>query len=37
MNNTYNLFDLKFVKAAGSDIVTPWIDDLLDKKKRRKR
>jgi len=32
MNNTYNLFDLKFVKAAGSDIVTPWIDDLLDKK-----
>ena len=32
MNNTYNLFDLKFAKAAGSDIVTPWIDDLLDKK-----
>jgi chemotaxis signal transduction protein len=32
MNNTYNLFDLKFAKAAGSDIVTPWIDGLLDKK-----
>jgi chemotaxis signal transduction protein len=32
MNNTYNLYDLKFAKAAGSDIVTPWIDDLLDKK-----
>ena len=32
MNNTYNLFDLKFAKAAGSDIVTPWIDDLLDSK-----
>ncbi|MGC8554868.1 MAG: chemotaxis protein CheW [Candidatus Acidulodesulfobacterium sp.] len=32
MNNTYNLFDLKFAKASGFDIVTPWIDDLLDKK-----
>ncbi len=36
MNNTYNLFDLKFVKAAGSDIVTPWIEDLLDKKSSEK-
>ena len=33
MNNTFNLYDLKGYKAVGSDIVTPWIDDLLDKKK----
>lgn len=32
MNNAFNLYDLKGYKAVGSDIVTPWIDDLLDKK-----
>ncbi len=32
MNNTFNLFNLNDAKAVGSDIVTPWIDDLLDKK-----
>ncbi len=32
MNNAFNLYDLKGSKAVGSDIVTPWIDDLLDKK-----
>jgi chemotaxis signal transduction protein len=32
MNNAFNLYELKGFKAVGSDIVTPWIDDLLDKK-----
>ncbi len=31
MNNAFNLYDLKSYKAVGSDIVTPWIDDLLKK------
>ncbi|MHB1661917.1 MAG: chemotaxis protein CheW [bacterium] len=32
MNNAFNLYDLRDFKASGSDLVTPWIDDLLDKK-----
>ncbi|MCL4428330.1 MAG: chemotaxis protein CheW [Deltaproteobacteria bacterium] len=32
MNKTFNLYDLKSSRAVGSDLVTPWIDDLLDKK-----
>ncbi|MHB8231596.1 MAG: chemotaxis protein CheW [bacterium] len=32
MNNAFNLYDLRDFKAVGSDLVTPWIGDLLDKK-----
>ncbi len=32
MNKTFNLYNFKGSKAVGSDLVTPWIDDLLDKK-----
>lgn len=30
MNKTFNLYDLRDFKAVGSDLVSPWIGDLLD-------
>jgi chemotaxis signal transduction protein len=35
MSNAFNLYDLKNFKAVGSDIVSPWIDGLLDGKNIR--